>query len=91
MKKFIVFIVSFILLFFLLVFSADFLSGVFLTSSYIPNVNEAWNSSEALPKQVELFSVSSPFSLNFLLALLAASAAYFISQRFPKRNHSNAR
>ena len=91
MKKFIVFIVSFILLFFLLVFSADFLSGVFLTSSYVPNVNEAWNSSATLPEQVELYSVSSPFPLNLLLALLAATAAYFLSQRFPKRNHNNAR
>jgi len=88
MKKFIIFVSSFILLFSLLIFSANLLSGIFLTSDYVPNVNEAWNSSATLPQKIEMFSVNIPFSLHLLIALLSATAAYFISQKFAKHSHS---
>lgn len=84
MKKCIVFAVSFVLLFSLLVFSAELLSGVFLTSSYVPDVNEAWNASASLSQEIKMYSSSSPFLLILLIALLSATAAYFTAQKFSK-------
>lgn len=89
MKKYIVFAVSFILLFSLFILSAQVLSGMFLTPTYVPDINEAWNASAVLPQQTEIFSSSNPFSLTLLLALLSSTFAYFISQKFPKHVHNN--
>lgn len=88
MKKFIVFAVGFVLLFSLLVFSAELLSGIFLASRYVPNVSEAWNASASLPQEVEMFSSSSSLSLTLLIALLSATVAYFTAQKFPRHNQN---
>ncbi|MEV9639588.1 hypothetical protein ABZ756_02675 [Mammaliicoccus sciuri] len=86
MKKFFVFTIGFVFLFSLLVFSTELLSGIFLTSRYVPDVSKAWNASASLPQEVEIFSSSSSFSLTLLFALLSATVAYFIAQKFPRHN-----
>lgn len=89
MKKYLIFAVSFILLFSILVFSAQMLSGIFLTSAYAPDIEGAWNASAALPQKAEIIAGGSPFLLTLLLALLSASVAYFVSRKFAKRIHHN--
>lgn len=90
MKKFTVFAVGFVLLFTLLGFSAQLLSGIFLTFSYVPDVSEAWDASTNLPQEVEIFSSSSsiPFILTLLIALLSATVAYFTAQKFPRHKQN---
>jgi len=89
MKKYIVFTISFMLLFSLLVVSAEILSGVFLTSMHTPDVIEAWNESATLHQQTKIISSSSPFPLILLFALLSVTIAYFISKRYAKRIRNN--
>ena len=89
MKKYMLFVVSFILLFSLFILSAEVLSGMFLTSTYTPDINEAWNVSAVLSQQTEILSGSSPFSLTLLLTLLSATVVFFIAQNFSKRIYNN--
>lgn len=86
MKKFMVFAVSFELLFSLLVFLAELLSGIFLTSNYVPSMSEAWHASASLPQEIKMSSSSSPFLLTLLIALLSATVAYFTAQKYPRHN-----
>lgn len=88
MKKIIVFTVSFVFLFSLLVFSAELLSGLFHTSRYTPDVSAAWNASTSLPQKVEMFGSGSPFSLTLLIALLSAIIAYLTVQKLPQHNQN---
>ncbi len=86
MKKFIVFAVGFVLFFSLLVFLAELLSGILLTTRYVPDVSGTGNASANLPQEVKMFGSGSPFSITLLLAFLSATVAYFIAQKFPRRN-----
>ena len=88
MKKHIIFTVSFILLFSILVLSFELLSGIFLTSTYVPDLNEAWKTSAGLSQEVAIFRSSSPFLPTLLIALLTGTIAYFISHKFPRHSHS---
>ena len=85
MKKYLIFIVSFILFFSLFFMSAEILFGMFLTATYTPDINEAWNQSATLPGQVDMISSSNPFFFTLLLAFLAGTIAYFIYEKFSKR------
>ena len=70
LKKFSVFIISFIILF--IVFQV--ISGLMLTAFYSPNFNLVGNN---LSQEVSFGSASNPL----LLVLLTATAAYFLSQK----------
>lgn len=91
MKKFSFFLISFIILFSLLTFSAEVLSGVFLTLAYTPDIDEAWNMSAVFPWQTEIYSNGSPFLLILAVALLSASLSYFLAQKFAKRMDRNVK
>jgi quinol-cytochrome oxidoreductase complex cytochrome b subunit len=82
-KRFIIFSISFILLFSLF----QILSGMLLTLMYTPDMEEAWNFSGNLSQEVVIQSSHSPFSLTLFIAFLAASIAYFIPKKF--KNSSN--
>lgn len=84
MKKHIIFLVFFILLFSLVTLSAQLVSGLFLTSTYIPDLNEAWKSSEILPKEVEIYSVGRSVLFNLISVTLSAIVAYLIALKFKK-------
>ncbi len=88
MKKYMVFVVSFLLLFSLFIVSAEVLSGMYLTSAYTPDIKEAWNANAALPQQTVILSTNSSFLLTLVPALLSATIAYFLSQTFSKRTHN---
>lgn len=76
MKKFVVFAISFIVLFSLF----QILSGWLLTIIYTPNVGEAWYSSANLAKETVIKS-SSPYFLTLLIAFISATIAYFIPKK----------
>ena len=70
LKKFSVFIISFVTLF----IAFQVVSGLILTAFYTPNFTSVAND---LSREVSFGSASNPL----LLALLTATMAYFISQK----------
>ena len=81
MKRFLIFAVSFIILFLIL----QVFAGMFLTYTYTPDVEEAWKSSANLSQEVIIKSSNSPFIITFCIAFLSASIAYFLPSRFIKQ------
>ena len=82
MKKYIVFAVSFILLFSVFFGLSQVLAGMLLTSMYTPDVGEAWSMSANLPQEIVIQSSQSPFILTIIVAFLFATIAYFIPRKF---------
>lgn len=82
MKRFILFLGSFLLLF--VVFQQ--LSGVVLTSLYLPDIEEAWEMSAGLPSEVTMVGSSSVPTI--IGAVLAATIAYFVPEVIRKLKHS---
>ncbi len=85
MKRYITFIVSFILLFLLF----QVMSGMLLTLAYTPDVEEAWNATANLAQVTVIKSSYHPFLLMFLPAILSASLAYFISNKISSNKGVN--
>lgn len=83
MKKYITFAVSFILLFTLF----QVLSGILLTLTYTPNMEEAWNMNAILTHETIIKSSHNPILLTFITAFLSASIAYFISEKIKNTNN----
>jgi len=77
MKKYIIFAISFIVLFSVFLI----LSGFFLTLFYTPDITEAWNQSGNLPSSVIIKGSS---FIPLFLAFLAATLAYFTPRIFVK-------
>jgi len=77
MKKYNIFAISFILLFLLF----QVLSGMLLTFTYTPDVDDAWNMSANLSQEVIIKSSQSSFLLLLFIAFLSATIAYFISKK----------
>lgn len=73
MKKFIVFLASFIFLFLLI----EIMLGFILTAAYTPDINGAWEKGANLPQEV-VFGGDSIIP-NLVLAAVSASAAYFFT------------
>ncbi|MBP1970165.1 ABC-type Fe3+ transport system permease subunit [Virgibacillus natechei] len=85
MKSYIIFAISFVLLFSLF----QVLSGIILTITYTPDIEEVWNMSANLPDEVVMQgSSSSSFFYTLFIAFLSATIAYFIPKKFTK--HSNS-
>lgn len=84
MRKYVVFTISFILLFSLLLFSAELLSGMFLTARYVPNISDAWATTGHLSQEVSMFS-SGLFILTLCIAVLSAISAYFTTGKWGHR------
>lgn len=80
MKKYLIFAISFIVLF----FAFQIFSGYFLTLFYTPNIKEAWNQAGNLPSSVVMKGSSSFIQLFF--AFFAATIAYFTPKMFEKIN-----
>jgi|GEM_PF-1323011 len=78
-KKYIIFAISFIVLF--LVF--QMVSGYFLTLFYTPDITEAWNQAGNLSSSV-VMKGSFPF-ISLFFAFLAATLAYFTPKIFVKK------
>lgn len=85
MKKYITFIVSFILLFLIL----QVMSGMLLTLTYTPDIAEAWNVTAQLSQETVIKSHHNSFLLMFLSAILSASFAYFISKKSSSKKTAN--
>ncbi|MEN1968366.1 hypothetical protein WMZ97_09865 [Lentibacillus sp. N15] len=83
MKKYMIFAISFIVLF--SVFQV--LSGMFLTSLYTPDIEDAWNMSDNLSQVVVM--KGSSFFPALLVPFLSATIAYFITERLAKINNEN--
>ncbi|MBP2076338.1 hypothetical protein [Oceanobacillus polygoni] len=82
MKKYIAFAISFLFAYPLLQIS----SGMLLTFTYTPDIEEAWNQSATMAQEAIISSSPSSFSISLLIAFLAASIAYFIANKFRKVN-----
>jgi len=78
MKKYIIFLVNFILLFSL----TQILSGMLLTATYTPDISEAWKMSTNLPQEV-VFVKSSTIPI-LIITVLSASLAYLIPNLMKK-------
>ena len=80
-KRYIVFSISFIILFVLF----QVLSGYFLTLFYTSDPTSAWDKSESLPSNI---AIKGRFSfIPLLFSFLAATIAYFIPEFFVKRTN----
>lgn len=79
MKRYLIFILSFLFLFVFLNISA----GLLLTATYTPDVTNAWERSRQLSQEVT-FGNRSPIP-TFLIATLAATIAYVVSARWAKK------
>ncbi|WP_138419445.1 hypothetical protein [Aquibacillus sediminis] len=84
MKKYIIFAISFVLLFSLL----QALSGMLLTFFYTPDITEAWNASANLSQEVIIKGSNSNFFLTLFFAFLSASIAYFIPKKITRTSTS---
>lgn len=78
MKKYLIFILSFFLLFFILQIS----SGILLTATYTPEITDAWYKSQSLTQEVA-FGEQSQIP-TILMAGLAATLAYFVPKKWAK-------
>ncbi|SFA95490.1 hypothetical protein SAMN04488072_104126 [Lentibacillus halodurans] len=83
MKNYIIFTTSFILLFSLF----QILSGLFLTFTYTPGIEEAWNMSAGLPEEAVIISGGSSFLRTLIFGFLAATIAYFIPKKMTKNTN----
>lgn len=88
MKKHVVFLSIFLLLFSLTILLVQTLTGVFLTSTYTPDIDEAWKASATLHREIEIFASSSSVWFILLSVTLSAIIAYFISQKVTKRAYN---
>lgn len=79
MKRYIVFGVSFIVLFMLL----QILSGYFMTLLYNPDKSRAWNQTGNLSNSVVIGGSS--YIVSLMTAGIAAIIAYFISKKLCKQ------
>ena len=79
MKKYLLFILSFLFIFFFLQISA----GLLLTATYTPNLTNAWNLSQPLSQEVT-FGDSSQIP-TLLIATLAATFAYLVPKKWAKK------
>jgi len=84
LKKYMIFALSFILLF----VSFQFFGGMFLTYMYTPDINAAWQMGGNLDQETAIKGSHSPFS-TLVLVLLAASLAYFISNKFSATDNAH--
>lgn len=85
MRNYIIFIISFLILFLLLFYVGQFFYGMFLipTSIADTNINEIWQ--EMINSMVA--KSSSPFWIIMLTAFVAATIAHFISKKLQNINH----
>lgn len=82
MKKYVIFAVSFILLFTLFFGLSQIIAGMLLTTVYTPDVEEVWSMSASLPQEIAIQSSQSPFILTLIVAFISATIAYFIPRKF---------
>ncbi|MFJ8261172.1 hypothetical protein ACIQ4I_04305 [Rummeliibacillus sp. NPDC094406] len=78
MKNFIVFIISFVVLFTV----TQILSGMLLTTLYTPDLSESWMISEHLPKSISFGN--STFMPSLILAMFSVIVAYFMPRLFKR-------
>jgi ABC-type Fe3+ transport system permease subunit len=82
LKKYIIFAISFIILFSIF----QVLYGVLLTFMYTPNIEEGWNMSGSLSKAVVITGSHSSFLPTLLIAFLSATIAYFVPKKIINNN-----
>lgn len=86
MKKYILFAVIFILLFTLF----QILNGLFLTLAYSPDLEEAWDRSATLPREIVIIKEEqTSFSFTLISAFFATSVAYFVPKMIKNNPTSN--
>ncbi|GAB3798873.1 hypothetical protein [Virgibacillus kimchii] len=78
MKRYLIFALSFLLL----LLSFQIFSGMLLTYFYTPDIQDAWQMSGNMGQEIVVQRNDSSLPLTFVNAFLAASVAYFISNKF---------
>lgn len=76
MKKYIVFIISFFIVF----TAIQFISGMILTFTYIPDIEGLWSGSTNLGNEVQLKKTS--YLPTLIIVLLSAGISYLITKFF---------
>lgn len=82
MRKYLVFTISFTVLFAIIFYFIQILSGILLTAMYTPDTNKAWNNIYLLPQQSHISTSGNSLLLALLFVFIAASVSYFISKKF---------
>ncbi|MGG0655437.1 hypothetical protein [Rummeliibacillus pycnus] len=82
MKNFMIFIISFIVLFCM----TQVLSGFFLTSIYHPNLSESWLTSSYLLQEISFGNTT--FLPSIIMAVFSVIIAYFMTQLFKRFSNS---
>lgn len=82
LKRFFVFSLSFIILYFVM----QVLTGFIVTLLYVPNIAKAWNTDGALFQTITLQGKSFPISIIFVL--ISVAIAYFIQRKFVRLLHN---
>lgn len=87
MKRYLILIFSFALMFSLTTLVVQILSGMYITATFTPDITAAWSAVSDSSERIEVISSEGQFLLTLLSATLSAVVAYAITQRLVK-NHN---
>ncbi len=85
MKKHVLFIGCFVLLFVLINVGAQVLSGVFFTAQYTPSIGEAWTESSTLTQEIPFYTAGNTVLFTVASVSISAIIAYVISIKMTHR------
>lgn len=80
MKKFLLFMISFTLVFLIL----QTASGMIITTIYPVSVGDAWSQSASLPQETMVSGSILTSVITLFIVLISAAAAYFVQKIFPQ-------
>lgn len=80
MKRYLLFAGSFVVLFAVVFFVAEIVSGLYLTTLYTPNVDAA-RSSSGLMQEASMISSSPSFLMLLFIGFIAAIGAYTLTEK----------
>lgn len=81
MKKYFLFTSSFVVLFVVVFFVAEIVSGLYLTALYTPNIDAAWASRGALAQEAGIVGRTQSFIMPLFIGVIAAIGAYTLTEK----------
>ncbi|HLQ95933.1 MAG TPA: hypothetical protein VK108_06070 [Pseudogracilibacillus sp.] len=81
MKKYLIFIGSFIVLFFTVTMAMEWLSGFLLTSSFAPDMNKTWHMGRHAPGERNIGFNGTFLNYPFWSALISAILSFWLANK----------
>lgn len=72
---------SFVILFAVIFFVTELVSGLYLTAAYTPNIDAAWGSSGGLAQEASLINSTQAFIMPLFIGFIAAIGAYTLTEK----------